>query len=139
MALAEADRIVSFILSGPLLSLDTRSERHDKGRDHARQGGTRYGCDIRSGGTIYSAADGPGGPILKGDYPRRDRLILKKPIGSAPAYQAQCTLPPQLIYQTLLSIFQGSGSETTVIRLLLKSVAYIARRRHPYIKSLPTL
>ena len=37
----------------------------------------------------------------------------QKPIGSAPAYRAQCTLPPQLIYQTLLSIFRGSGSETT--------------------------
>ena len=29
-------------------------------------GGTRYGCDIRSGGTIYPATDGPGGPILRG-------------------------------------------------------------------------
>ena len=29
----------------------------------------------------------------------------QKPIGSAPAYQAQCTLPPQSIYQTLLSNF----------------------------------
>ena len=36
----------------------------------------------------------------------------QKPIRSAPAYQAQCTLPPQPIYQTLLSIFRGSGSET---------------------------
>ena len=25
-----------------------------------------YGCDIRSGGTIYSATDVPGGPILRG-------------------------------------------------------------------------
>ena len=36
----------------------------------------------------------------------------QKPIGMAPAYQAQCTLPPQPIYQTLLLIFRGSGSET---------------------------
>ena len=37
----------------------------------------------------------------------------QKPIGSAPAHRAQCTLPSQPIYQTLLSIFRGSGSETT--------------------------
>ena len=37
------------------------------------KGGTRYGCDIRSGGTNYSATDGPGGPFLRGDHPRRDR------------------------------------------------------------------
>ena len=30
----------------------------------------------------------------------------QKPIGSAPAYRAQCTLPPQ-------PIFRGSGSKTT--------------------------
>ena len=36
----------------------------------------------------------------------------QKPMGSAPAYQVRYTLPPQTIYQTLLSIFQGSGSET---------------------------
>ena len=29
----------------------------------------------------------------------------QKPIGSAPAYWAQCTLPPQPIYQTLLFDF----------------------------------
>ena len=29
----------------------------------------------------------------------------QNPIGSAPAYQVQCTLPPQPIYQTLLSDF----------------------------------
>ena len=29
----------------------------------------------RSGGTIYSATDGPGGPILRGDHPRRDISI----------------------------------------------------------------
>ena len=62
--MAKADHIVGF-------SLDTRSERHDKGWDHPRQGGTKYGCDIRSGGTIYSAMDGPEGPILRGDHPRR--------------------------------------------------------------------
>ena len=39
----------------------------------------------------------------------------QKPIRSAPAYRAQCTLPPQPIYQTLLSIFRESGSETTFI------------------------
>jgi len=37
----------------------------------------------------------------------------QKPIGSAPAYRVQCTLPPQPIYQTLLFNFQRSGSETT--------------------------
>ena len=35
-------------------------------------GGTRYGCDIRSGGTIYPATDSPGG---RGDHPRRDSTI----------------------------------------------------------------
>ena len=29
----------------------------------------------------------------------------QNPIGSAPAYRAQCTLPPQPIYQTLLFNF----------------------------------
>ena len=38
----------------------------------------------------------------------------QKPIGSAPAYWAQCTLPPQPVYQTLLFDFRGSGSETTL-------------------------
>ena len=36
----------------------------------------------------------------------------QKPIGSAPAYWVQCTLPPDPIYQTLLSIFRGSGLQT---------------------------
>ena len=36
----------------------------------------------------------------------------QKPIGSAPSYRVQCTLPPQLMCQTLLSIFRGSDSET---------------------------
>ena len=31
-----------------------------------------YGYDTRSGGTDYSAMDGPGGPILRGDRPQRD-------------------------------------------------------------------
>ena len=35
--------------------------------------------------------------------------VNQKPIGSTPAYRAQCTLPPQPIYQTLLF----DGSETT--------------------------
>ena len=30
--------------------------------------------------------------------------VNQKPIGSAPAYWAQCTLPPQSIYQTSVSI-----------------------------------
>ena len=38
----------------------------------------------------------------------------QKPIGSAPAYRAQYTLPTQPIYQTLLFDFRGSGSEITV-------------------------
>ena len=37
----------------------------------------------------------------------------QKPLTSVPPYQAQCTLPPQLIYQTLHSPFpRGSGNET---------------------------
>ena len=36
----------------------------------------------------------------------------QKPIRSAPAYQVQCTLPPQLIHQTLLFDFMRSGSKT---------------------------
>ena len=42
-------------------------------KGHSRQqGGTRYGCDIWSGGTDYSAVDSPGGPLSRGDCPRRD-------------------------------------------------------------------
>ena len=41
-------------------------------RDRWQQGGTRYGCDIWSGGTDYSAVDSPGGPLSRGDCPRRD-------------------------------------------------------------------
>ena len=46
-------------------SWPTFQYRHSLGRpwqgwDHPQQGGTRYGCDIWSGGTIYSAMDGPG-------------------------------------------------------------------------------
>ena len=37
--MAKADRIVSFILPGPLLSLDTRSERHDRGETIRGRGG----------------------------------------------------------------------------------------------------
>ena len=32
---------------------------------------------------------------------------IQKPIGSVPTYHVQYTLPPQPIYQTLLSIFEG--------------------------------
>ena len=35
-------------------------------------GGTRYGCDIWSEGTNYSAVDSPGGPLSRGDCPQRD-------------------------------------------------------------------
>ena len=41
--------------------------------DRRQQGGTRYGCDIWSGGTNYSAVHSPGGPLSRGDCPRRDR------------------------------------------------------------------
>ena len=44
----------------------------------------------------------------------------QKPIGSAPVHQAQCTRPPQPIYQTLLFDFQGSGSETNVTEQFLE-------------------
>ena len=37
--------------------------------------------------------------------------VNQRPIGSAPAYRAQCTLPPHPIYQTLL---RRSGSDTTM-------------------------
>ena len=40
--------------------------------DHLQQGGTRYGCDIWSGGTNYSAVDSPEGPLFRGDCPRHD-------------------------------------------------------------------
>ena len=43
------------------------------GWDHLQQGGTRYGCDIWSGGIDYSAVDSPGGPLFRGDCPWRDR------------------------------------------------------------------
>ena len=38
-------------------------------------GGTRYGCDIWSGGTGYSAVDSPGGSVSRGDCPRHDSFI----------------------------------------------------------------
>ena len=44
----------------------------------------------------------------------------QKPIGSAPAYKAQCTLTPQPIYQTLLlNFFEG-----LVPRLMLLSSSW---------------
>ena len=51
VTLTKADRIASFILPGLLLSLDTRSERHDRG-------GTIRG----KGGPSMAAIFGPGGP-----------------------------------------------------------------------------
>ena len=51
--MAKADRIVSFILSGPLLSLDTRSEHHDRG-------GTIRGRGEPSMAAIF----GLGGPYI---------------------------------------------------------------------------
>jgi len=45
--------------------------------DRRQQGGTRYGCDIWSGGTDYSAVDSlGGGPLSRGDRPQRDRTVL---------------------------------------------------------------
>ena len=46
---------------------------------------------------------------------RTSKNVNQKPIGSAPAYRAQCTLPPQPIYQILL--FE-SGSETNIFSTL---------------------
>ena len=43
--------------------------------DCQQQGGTRYGCDIWSGGTDYSAVGSPGGPLSRRDCPRRDSTI----------------------------------------------------------------
>ena len=40
--------------------------------DRRQQGGTRYGGHIWSRGTDYSALDSPGGPLSRGDCPRRD-------------------------------------------------------------------
>ena len=39
----------------------------------------------------------------------------QKPIRSVPSYRAQCILPPQPIYQTLVFDFQRSGSKTTLM------------------------
>ena len=61
--MAKADRIVSFILPGPLLSLDTRSERHDKG-------GTIRG----RGGPGMAAIFSPGGPYILLRTVRGDRF-----------------------------------------------------------------
>ena len=49
------------------------------GWDHLQQGGTRYGCDIWSGGTDYSAVDSPGGPLFREDCPRRDMSTICLP------------------------------------------------------------
>jgi len=43
-------------------------------RPQSAAGGTRYACNIWSGGTDYSAVDSPGGPLSRGDCPRRDSL-----------------------------------------------------------------
>ena len=65
--MAKDDCIVSFILPGPLLSLDTRSERHDKGGPSVAGGdqvwlrysvwGDHLFCHGWSGGTDFE-----GGP-----------------------------------------------------------------------------
>ena len=75
--MAKADRIVSFILPGPLLSLDTRSERHDRGGTIRGRGGPGMAVLFGPGETIYSTTDGPEGPILRGGHPRRDRTMAK--------------------------------------------------------------
>ena len=72
--MAKADRIVSFFLPGPLLSLDTRSKRHGRG-------GLSMAAIFGLGGTIYSATDSPGGPILRGDHPQRDRSTKEHEFG----------------------------------------------------------
>ena len=41
----------------------------------------------------------------------------QKPIGSAPAYQVQYTLPPQPIYQTLPRLHKALGAFLTTVRL----------------------
>ena len=80
MPMAKADCRVSFILPGPLLSLDTPLARNavtGVGPSTASAGwGPDMAADIRSGGTIYSTTDGPGGPILRGGHPRRDRPMV---------------------------------------------------------------
>jgi len=43
--------------------------------DRQQKGGTRYGCDIWSGWTNYSAVDSPGEPLSRGDCPRCDSLV----------------------------------------------------------------
>ena len=65
--MAKADRIVNFVFPGPLLSLDTQSERHNKGGTIRGRGGPGmtaiFGlgdhlfCYGRSGGTIYGVTD----------------------------------------------------------------------------------
>ena len=61
--MAKADRIVSFILPGPLLSPDFRSERHVKD-------GTIRG----RGGPGMAAIFRPGGPFILSRTVRRDRF-----------------------------------------------------------------
>ena len=51
---------------------DTRSQTIVK-RLHSAAGGTRYGCDIWSRGTDYSAVDSLGGLLSRGDCPWRVR------------------------------------------------------------------
>ena len=48
--MAKDDCIVSFILPGPLLSLDTRSERHDKGGTIRGRGGPGMAAIFSLGG-----------------------------------------------------------------------------------------
>ena len=64
--------------SGSTLSLNTMP-RVGPSAAGGGGGGTRHGCDIRPGGTNYAAADGPGGPFLRGDHPRA-RLAQSLPV-----------------------------------------------------------
>ncbi len=45
---------------------------------HVQHRGTMRGNYSWSGGNTFSAADGPGGPLMAGDQPRRDRALSAK-------------------------------------------------------------
>ena len=74
--MAKADRKVSFILPGPLLSFDTRSERHYRGGTIRGRGGPSMAAIFDPGGPFILLQMVRGGLILRGDHPRRDRIVL---------------------------------------------------------------
>ena len=83
-------------------------------RPQSAAGGTRYGCDIWSGGTDYSAVDSPGGPIILPWTVRGDHGVTV-PLNNDILYThivSVFTHPPSLSTQDPPPQLQSSASTT---------------------------